>query len=235
MTKEYQTQVHLDLYDSPELKSLATQALQGRHLLIQEEHAEAVLVCLCEDGYTGWISSSDLLHLQPAASAYVPSVVTAGQIQERIVNAIAFTKAALLVPNTYLWGGTIGPNYDCSGLMQRAYGSQGIWLPRDSYQQQDFTETIAAPGTKPEDCLNDLQSGDLIFFGKPEKTDHVALYIGDGEYIHSSGQEKGRNTIAIDRLDESDRIRQTYYRQFRGAGRVVSSYRGITSSKRSDS
>ncbi|PZD72308.1 Murein DD-endopeptidase MepS/Murein LD-carboxypeptidase [Acaryochloris thomasi RCC1774] len=224
---EYQTQVHLNLYDSPELKALATQALQGRHLRqVEEGQTEAAIqVCLCEDGYSGWISVADLESIQPTTTPYVAPVVTAAQVQERIGDAIAFTKSALSVPNIYLWGGTLGPNYDCSGLMQRAYGEQGIWLPRDSYQQQDFTETIAEPGSDPEDCLNHLQPGDLIFFGKPEKTDHVAMYIGDGEYIHSSGHEKGRNTIAIDRLDEGDLVRKTYYQQFRGAGRVVSSYR----------
>ncbi len=223
---EYETQVHLSLYDSSELNTLATQALNGRHLKLQEESRteKAVLVYLCEDGYSGWLSTSDLEFIHPASMPYVPSVVTAAQVQERVGDAIAFAKAALSVPNTYLWGGTIGPNYDCSGLMQRAYGEQGIWLPRDSYQQQDFTETIAEPGASPEDCLDDLWPGDLIFFGKPEKTNHVAMYIGNGEYIHSSGHEQGRNAIAIDRLDESDAVRQTYYRQFRGAGRVVSSY-----------
>ena len=223
---EYQTQVHLNLYDSSELKALATQALQGRHLrLVEEGRTEtAIQVCLCEDGYSGWIAVAKLDSPLPAAKPYAPPIVTAGQIQERVEDAIGFSKAAFSVPNTYLWGGTLGPNYDCSGLMQRADGEQGVWLPRDSYQQQDFTQTLAEPGSKPEDCLEILQPGDLIFFGKPEKTDHVAMYIGDGEYIHSSGHEKGRNAIAIDKLDESDRVRKTYYQQFRGAGRVVRSY-----------
>lgn len=223
---EYQTQVHLTLYDSPGLKALSTQALQGRHLQLNEESRTetAIKVRLCEDAYAGWIAISDLESLALAPTPYVPSAVTAAQIQERIGDAIAFAKAAMSVPNTYLWGGTIGPNYDCSGLMQRAYGEQGIWLPRDSYQQQAFTDTIAEPGSKPDDCLKDLRPGDLIFFGKPEKTNHVAMYLGNGVYIHSSGKDQGRNCIEIDRLDESDTVRQAYYRQFRGAGRVVSSY-----------
>jgi cell wall-associated NlpC family hydrolase len=225
---EYQTQVHLTLYDSPQLKALATQALRGRYLQINENSrtTTAIEVRLCEDAYCGWIAIADLESLQLAPTPYLPPVVTAAQVQERIGAVIAFAQAALSVPNTYLWGGTLGPNYDCSGLMQRAYGEQGIWLPRDSYQQQDFTVAIAGPSATPEDCFHDLRPGDLIFFGKPEKTNHVALYLGNGEYIHSSGKDQGRNGIAIDRLDESDTVRQAYYRQFRGAGRVVSSYNG---------
>ena len=80
--------------------------------------------------------------------------------------------------NRYLWGGTVAPDYDCSGLMQAAFQSQAIWLPRDSYQQEAFTLHIP---------VEEMLPGDLIFFGTPEKTDHVALHLGDLRYIHSSG------------------------------------------------
>jgi cell wall-associated NlpC family hydrolase len=67
--------------------------------------------------------------------------------------------------------------------------------------------------------------GDLIFFGSPAKATHVALYLGDGRYIHSSGQDQGRNGIGLDSLtDRSEPVSQTYYGQVRGAGRVVQSY-----------
>ncbi|HEY9859319.1 MAG TPA: C40 family peptidase, partial [Candidatus Obscuribacterales bacterium] len=116
----------------------------------------------------------------------------------------------------YLWGGTVGPNYDCSGLMQAAFASVGIQLPRDAYQQEAFTQAIA---------VTDLQLGDLVFFGSPEKATHVGLYVGDHSYIHSSGKDQGRNGINIDRLSEQgDVVSQAYYRQLRGAGRVIASY-----------
>jgi hypothetical protein len=139
------------------------------------------------------------------------------QIQDHVLPAvIAFTKAAMQQPNYYLWGGTVGPNYDCSGLMQAAFAASGIWLPRDSYQQEAFTQTIK---------IEELLPGDLVFFAKAEKVNHVGLHLGDGYYIHSSGKNTGRNGIAIDQaLEEGDEIAQSYYRQFKGAGRVVESY-----------
>ncbi|HEY9822296.1 MAG TPA: C40 family peptidase, partial [Candidatus Sericytochromatia bacterium] len=137
------------------------------------------------------------------------------QIQERLPAVIAFTKAAMQQPNYYLWGGTVAPNYDCSGLMQAAFAASGIWLPRDSYQQEAFTQSIE----------NQLLPGDLVFFAKAEKVNHVGLYLGDGYYIHSSGKTTGRNGIAIDRLSEQgDEIAKSYYRQFKGAGRVQKNY-----------
>ncbi|NJR73980.1 MAG: C40 family peptidase, partial [Scytonema sp. CRU_2_7] len=109
------------------------------------------------------------------------------------------------------------PNYDCSGLMQAAFASVGIRIPRDAYQQEAFTQPIS---------IAELQPGDLVFFGTSQKATHVGLYLGDGCYIHSSGKEIGRNGIGIDRLSEQgDKVSQSYYQQLRGAGRVVSSYK----------
>ena len=99
--------------------------------------------------------------------------------------------------------------------MQAAFAASGIWLPRDSYQQEAFTQSIE----------NQLLPGDLVFFAKAEKVNHVGLYLGDGYYIHSSGKTTGRNGIAIDRLSEQgDEIAKSYYRQFKGAGRVQKNY-----------
>ena len=112
----------------------------------------------------------------------------------------------------------MAPDYDCSGLMQAAFQSQGIWLPRDSYQQEAFTEHIS---------IDEMLPGDLIFFGTPEKTDHVALHLGDFRYIHSSGVQMGRNGIGIDLLSDrtTDRISLGYYAKLRCCGRVTSSFR----------
>ncbi|MFO5528213.1 MAG: C40 family peptidase, partial [Cuspidothrix sp.] len=138
------------------------------------------------------------------------------EIQQRIPEIIGFTQAAKQQDNYYLWGGTVAPNYDCSGLMQAAFQSVGVWLPRDAYQQEAFTQAID---------INELQPGDLIFFGTPQKATHVGLYLGDGYYIHSSGKEQGRNGIGIDQLsDQDDKVSQAYYQQLRGAGRVIKSY-----------
>jgi cell wall-associated NlpC family hydrolase len=219
----------LDLYDSPALSALATQAQAGRQLQFKRiesaEEMTALPVVLCEDDYTGWVSRSDLAALQPAPTAYVPPHPSLADIQSRIPLAIAFAQSAMTRPNGYLWGGTLGPNYDCSGLVQHAFSTQGIWLPRDAYQQEAFVQKIENPGNRPEALTDSLKPGDLIFFGTPLKATHVAIYLGNGDYIHSSGKDQGRNGIGIDSLtDLREPVSQTYYAQFRGAGRVVRSY-----------
>ncbi len=221
---EYQCDATLNLYDAPTLERLATQAVAGRQLRIlalpANSHSplgnSALQVRLCEDDYPGWIAAEDLDLLSPAPSAYQPPTLSAADIGDRLSTAIAYAMAAMNQPNYYLWGGSVGPNYDCSGLVQAAFIAAGIWLPRDSYQQETFTQPV------PE---TDLSPGNLVFFGSPQRTTHVGLYLGDQCYVHSSGKDQGRNGIGIDCLSDSgDAISQAYYRQFRRGGRIHMSY-----------
>lgn len=216
--KEYYCNRDLDLYDSAECENLATQAAKGRHLVIKskESKKEAIAIELKEDNYQAWLAASDLSYLLPVNTAYQATNFSRDEIVTRIPQVIAYTEAARQKENYYLWGGTIGPNYDCSGLIQAAFASVGIWLPRDSYQQAEFTKKIT---------VSELQRGDLIFFGT-SKVDHVALYLGNNYYIHSSGKAMGHNGIAIDTLSvevNGDAISRAYAERLWGFGRVMSS------------
>ena len=68
---------------------------------------------------------------------------TEERIISRIPEILSWTKAAKKMSNEYLWGGTIGPNFDCSGLVQSAFASSGIWIPRDAFQQEKFCTNIS--------------------------------------------------------------------------------------------
>jgi hypothetical protein len=210
--------VNLDLYSSPICQGLATQAAANRHLrIVSLTPTEAAIpIRLCEDNYPAWLKLDDVQNLELATDIYQSVQIDRSMITAKIPQIIAFTQAAMRVPNQYLWGGTVAPDYDCSGLMQAAFQSQGIWLPRDSYQQEAFTEHIS---------IADMLPGDLIFFGTPEKTDHVALHIGELQYIHSSGVQMGRNGIGIDLLTDrtTDRVSLGYYAKLRCCGRVIKS------------
>ncbi len=228
---EYQTQVNLNLYNSASLDCLSTQVLAGRHLRVvsvaqpQPDTPAGLKVHLCEDDYAGWLAIADLNWLQAATTPYRAIALSTAEIQVRLPAVIEFAQAAQAQPNYYLWGGTVGPNYDCSGLVQHAFSSLGIWLPRDSYQQEAFTQPVASSGRNPADLIPQLAPADLIFFGSPQRTNHVGIHLGEGYYIHSSGREQGRNGIGVDRLSlQGDSVSRTYYQQLRGAGRVVASY-----------
>lgn len=92
----------------------------------------------------------------------------------------------------YVWGGTTPDGFDCSGLMQFCYREAlGIELPRVSYEQQYVGEPVE---------FDDLMFGDLLFFSEPGRgTHHVAMYLGDGFYIHAP---RTGDVVKITGMDE---------------------------------
>ena len=84
----------------------------------------------------------------------------------------------------YLWGGLSSKGMDCSGLVRMAFMAQGRTIARDAWQQALGGHEVPADSLRP---------GDLIFFGNKRIT-HVAIYAGNGEYVHSS-QMVRRNSL----------------------------------------
>jgi hypothetical protein len=231
----YRSLADIDMYDSPKLDRLATQMAKGRYLQVLESEPNSqenpkknyIKIQLLEDGYAGLLDRQDFEKLEISDRqnyiANFPPALSAAEISDRIPTIITFIQQAMATSNEYLWGGTVAPNYDCSGLMQAAFASVGIWIPRDAYQQEAFGETVT---------LEEIQIGDLIFFGNPSKATHVGIYIGNGEYIHSSGKERGHNGIAVsvivrgivDAIAELDKVSEWYASQLRGAVRITKCY-----------
>lgn len=91
-----------------------------------------------------------------------------------------------LLGTDYAWGGKTRDGIDCSGLMQTMFLSQGVNLPRDSYQQAFVGEMTATRWYR-----EGLQKGDLMFFlGNTGRIVHVGIYVGDGVYFEASGSVK---------------------------------------------
>ncbi|MCP9939966.1 C40 family peptidase [Synechococcus sp. Cruz CV12-2-Slac-r] len=210
----------LDLYSNARGMGLATQAWPGRCLKILATPVEGRrrLVQLKEDGYRGWIEPQQLVGAEVSCEVGRPRQLNAPAIDALLPKLLANAIAAMAIPNTYLWGGSLGPNFDCSGLVQRLFADLGVWIPRDAYQQERFCNAVAVNSG----CFSLLAPGDLIFFGKPQRCSHVGLHLGNGRYLHSSGISHGRNGIGIDALWASDKhpVASHYRAEIRGAGRV---------------
>jgi cell wall-associated NlpC family hydrolase len=212
----YRSLADINIYDSPKLDRLATQMAKGRYLQVLQSEPSFLEIQLLEDQYTGLLNRQDFEKLelsdrQSFSDNLLPSL-SAQEISDRLTKVISFIQKSMAIPNEYLWGGTVAPNYDCSGLMQAAFASVDIWIPRDAYQQESFAKNVN---------IKEIQVGDLIFFGNPTKATHVGIYIGNGEYIHSSGKEHGHNGIAISELSGLDQVSQWYANQLRGVGRIT--------------
>lgn len=134
---------------------------------------------------------------------------------ERTLSAeglVATARLYLGIP--YTWGGTSPKTMDCSGFMRVVFAQHGIFFQRDASQQSVLGQNVpiaTATKTKKED-LAALRVGDLLFFGdaiprKPTKITHVALYIGNSEYIHAAGLVKINSLDCRSPLFDEERYR----------------------------
>ncbi len=90
----------------------------------------------------------------------------------------------------YRWGGKTGTGIDCSGLAFMGYMLAGVLIYRDADIKPDYPlKQIPASA---------LKKGDLIFF-----PGHVAIYMGEGKYIHSTAH-RDAFSLTVNSLDPQD-------------------------------
>jgi cell wall-associated NlpC family hydrolase len=129
-------------------------------------------------------------------SLAAPGSVSAQAPNARAAAAVSYAYQKLGSP--YVWGAT-GPNaFDCSGLVQAAYRSAGVSLPRTTYSQIDAGRRVSR---------SELLPGDLVFFYAG--ISHVGIYVGNGRMIHAPNPSA---PVRVAPLDEMP---------FTGATRVV--------------
>jgi len=92
----------------------------------------------------------------------------------------------------YRWGGKSPLGIDCSGLCSTAYLLNGIVIYRDASIKEGFP--IRAIDRA------DMKPGDLLFF-----PGHVAMYMGEGKYLHSTGHVSA-NGVIVNSLDPASPI-----------------------------
>jgi cell wall-associated NlpC family hydrolase len=113
-------------------------------------------------------------------------------------------RALSLLGAPYQWGGSGPSTFDCSGLVRFVHSQIGIATPRTAAEQYSAAKPVNVKGLTP---------GDLLFFRiRGSKISHVAIYTGEGRFIHAP--QTGR-PVELRTLDD-----EFYAARLAGAGRL---------------
>ncbi|HUX34531.1 MAG TPA: C40 family peptidase [Gemmatimonadaceae bacterium] len=112
--------------------------------------------------------------------------------------------------------------FDCSGLVKYVLGLLDISAPRTARLQARIGEAVVKD-------TSELEPGDLLTFGRSARgASHVAIYVGDGRYVHAS--------VTAGRVIETslDRRNSSLVRAWRGVRRILEPAAADTGTKKGD-
>lgn len=172
------SQSFADVLQQPKIQSTKILTLvKGSIIRINDENElnpgwKSVKLATGEIGYvrTKWIS-------EKVADNHLPEQ----QFRDNVVQT-----AQSYLGSPYRWGGKTPVGIDCSGLCSMAYMLNGVLIYRDAKIVDGFPIK--------EISFEQIQKGDLLYF-----PGHIALYMGNGLYIHSSIDG---NEVTINSLNE---------------------------------
>lgn len=156
-------------YNSPIIKTVT----RGAVLCCTGEYAESWCKVLLPDGQEGWMKE-DFLKKKDKHDLK----------EEEVIRKSLVETAKLYLNTQYRWGGKTPMGIDCSGLCFMSYLLNEFIIYRDAVLKDKYMKKIHISEVKP---------GDLIFF-----PGHVAMYIGNDEYIHSNAKS---HCVSINSLD----------------------------------
>ena len=170
-----------DVLDQPRVQGVCLESLaRGGRLLAHRDvdTGEGGWVCVeLADGRRGYTKEK---FLGPYYAA--PFTEDEALFRERLVEM-----ARGYLGTQYRWGGKSALGIDCSGLTSMCYMLCGVYIYRNAGYVDGFAvHEIPVAEKKP---------GDLLYF-----PGHIAMYIGDDRYIHSTGRN-GDDGVVINSLN----------------------------------
>lgn len=129
-----------------------------------------------------------LSHYDLTRSGALAPQQSGGKVQGMLQRALA------LLGTPYRWGGTSPDSgFDCSGLVGYVFRTAlGIELPRVSREMATKADAELIKSRE------ELQQGDLVFFGRKGRVNHVGIYVGEGRFLHSPSTGKD---VRVDSLE----------------------------------
>ncbi|MHB1501557.1 MAG: C40 family peptidase [Candidatus Dormibacteria bacterium] len=125
----------------------------------------------------GWIDRDADFSLEAASSGPAPTPGPGSPWDAAVVLGVALSHLG----EPYVWGGTGGGGFDCSGLIWRSFLTAGVLLPKHSRQQRLLGRRAARREMLPGDLVAAVSRG-------PRRTSHVALAITPEEVVHACSE-----------------------------------------------
>jgi len=181
------------VYDDAALGGRVLELSYGTRLPVLDRTPDRVEVALL-DGRSAFVRRS-------AAALHAT-----GAPRPAPTGAMLVAEARRFLGLEYLWGGTSGFGFDCSGLTHAVLRALGVTIPRDGAPQSRTGVRVASRRA--------LRAGDLVFFrGASGAIHHVGLYIGDGRMIHAPRTGSRVTATSI--------LREPYASEFAGGRRFT--------------
>lgn len=168
-----------DVLPNPSYKGYVKEVLtRGATVIVTGKEEDNWTEIQLVNGSTGWVRTE---FIRDKIVSYDKN--DEETIREKLVNT-----ALSYLGTQYRWGGKSPLGLDCSGLCSISYLLNGIIIYRDAQLKDEYMRKIS---------LEEIKPGDLLFF-----PGHVAMYIGDDKYVHSSSSING---VKINSLNPRDK------------------------------
>jgi cell wall-associated NlpC family hydrolase len=122
-----------------------------------------------------------LIAVITALAIFLSPLAASDASAANITSSQLSTEAKKYIGIKYRSAGTTTKGFDCSGYVQFVYNKLGVKLPRTSRSMYATGKSVKK---------NALSPGDLVFFNTSGSgVSHVGIYIGKGNFIHSSSSK----------------------------------------------
>lgn len=167
---------NVSLYaDKSESSNVLAQTAKGNRYEVMENSGDG-WVKIKANGSEGYVKLANNASLVEKTQEVEDEAVT--KRQEVVQYAMQF------LGNRYVYGGN-DPHtgVDCSGFTRYVLqNAAGVGMNRSSGSQAAQGRSVSA---------DEMQPGDLVFYGNGSRINHVGLYIGNGQIVHASTERTG--------------------------------------------
>ncbi|MFF3061334.1 C40 family peptidase [Streptomyces sp. NPDC057909] len=191
---DLETQAHEDAAATTAAKAAKTAKAEAVRKAEAKKKAEAAAKAKAEAALRA--SRSEARTTLSATSGSTSVASSSSSATGSAASVVSFVKAQ--VGDAYVSGGT-GPNsWDCSGLVQAAFRSVGVDLPRVSQAQSTAGTQVS---------LSNLQPGDILYWGGAGSAYHVGVYVGGGQFVGAQNPSTGVVLRSLDYDPPSGAVR----------------------------